>query len=88
LRAKNGLDNGVHLTQPIKAASGESLLSTIYRAFPSPHQYRRTGIIHDYYYYAELMLESGLFIFDFEEMADDSKWRLKMKVYEHRWRGR
>jgi hypothetical protein len=54
-------------------------------------------INYDDYYYAELMLESGLFMLTtalrkivtedhFEDVADPEKWRLKMKVYEHRYR--
>jgi hypothetical protein len=55
-------------------------------------------INHDDYYYAELMLESGLFMLAtalrkifteglFEDVAETEKWRLKMKVYEHRYKG-
>src|SRR5262249_49112016 len=53
-------------------------------------------INHDSYYYAELMLESGLFMLAtalrrifteglFEDVADPEKWRLKMRIYEHRY---
>lgn len=51
---------------------------------------------HDDYYYAELMLESGLFMLatalrkvlseGLEDVADPETWRLKMKVYEHRYK--
>jgi hypothetical protein len=54
-------------------------------------------INHDDYYYAELMLESGLFMLTtalrkvfteglFEDVADPEKWRLKMRTYEHRYK--
>jgi hypothetical protein len=56
----------------------------------------RQRINHDDYYYAELMLESGLFMLTtalrkvfaegfFDDVADPEKWRLKMKIYEHRY---
>ncbi len=48
------------------------------------------------YYYSELMLESALFMLTtmlrrifveglFDEVRDPEKWRLKMKLYEHRY---
>ena len=53
-------------------------------------------INEDDYYYAELMLESGLFMLTtalrkvfteglFEDVSDLEKWRLKLRIYEHRY---
>lgn len=54
-------------------------------------------INHDDYHYAELMLESGLFMLAtalrkiltegrLDDVADPKRWRLKLKVYEHRYK--
>ncbi len=54
-------------------------------------------INHDNYYYAELMLESGLFLLTgalrkisveglFDDVRDEGKWRFKLRLYEHRWK--
>src|SRR5262249_14269477 len=54
-------------------------------------------INHADYYYAELMLESGLFMLTtalrkvfteglYQDVADPEKWRLKMRLYEHRYK--
>ena len=54
-------------------------------------------INHDDYYHAELMLESGLFLLTealhkisveslFDDVRDEAKWRLKLRLYEHRWK--
>ena len=54
-------------------------------------------INHDVYYYSELMLESGLFMLTtalrkvfteglFDDVADPEKWRLKLRIYEHRYK--
>lgn len=54
-------------------------------------------INHDDYYYAELMLESGLFLLTgslhkiaaeglFDDVRDEANWRIKLRLYEHRWR--
>jgi hypothetical protein len=54
-------------------------------------------INYDDYYYAELMLESGLFLLTaalrkvfiedlFDEFADPEKWKRQMTVFEHRYK--
>jgi hypothetical protein len=54
-------------------------------------------INHDDYYYAELILDSGLFLLTgalrkisveglFDDVRDEGKWRLKLRLYEHRWK--
>jgi hypothetical protein len=54
-------------------------------------------INHDDYYYADLMLESGLFMLTtalrkilteglLDDVANPEKWRLKIKVHEHRYK--
>jgi hypothetical protein len=54
-------------------------------------------INHDDLYYAELMLESGVFLLTqalrkicleglFDDLCDKGKWRGKLRLYEHRWK--
>ena len=54
-------------------------------------------INQDDYYYADVMRESGLFMLTTalrkifteslsDDVADPEKWRLKMKIYEHRYK--
>jgi hypothetical protein len=54
-------------------------------------------INHDDYHYAELMLESGLFLLTgalrkiaseglFDVARDEANWRIKLRQYEHCWR--
>lgn len=54
-------------------------------------------INHDDYYYAELMLESGLFLLTgalskisveglFDTVCNEATWRSKLRLYEHRWK--
>lgn len=76
-------------------AHGQEIPKQPYR---EKHDLISTGgqrINHDDRYYAELMLESGLFMLTtalrkifteglFEDVADPDKWRHKMKIYEHR----
>jgi hypothetical protein len=51
----------------------------------------------DDYYYAELMLESGLFLLTgvlrrisvdglLDQMREEAKWRSNLRLYEHRWK--
>jgi hypothetical protein len=78
-------------------AHGQEIPEQPYR---DKHDLISTGgqrINHDDYYYAELMLESGLFMLTtalrkvftedlFEDVADLEKWRVKMRTYEHRYK--
>jgi hypothetical protein len=78
-------------------AHGQEIPKQPYR---EKHDFISTGgqrINHDDHCYAELMLESGLFMLTtalrkvfteglFEDVAHPEKWRLKMKIYEHRYR--
>jgi hypothetical protein len=78
-------------------AHGQEIPQEPYRSKRNLIDTKGTRINPDEYYYAELMLESGLFMLTtalrrifteglFDDVKDPNKWRMKMLLYEHRYK--
>ncbi len=78
-------------------AHGQEIPKSPYREKYDLLDDKDVRINHDDYYYAELMLESGLFLLTgalrkismeglIDDLRDEGKWRLKLRLYEHLWK--
>lgn len=80
-----------------KIAHGQEIPKSPYREKYDLLDDKGVRINYDDYHYAELMIESGLFLLTealrkisveglVDDVQDAGKWRFKLRLYEHRWK--